>query len=156
MRTTTEGQALIKSFESCSLTAYRDQGGRWTLGWGRARGIGAGDTCTQDQADAWFLEDLAEFEMLVQNCVPGDTMGPNQFSAITCFTYNVGLGQKGVKDGFYVLANGEPSTIRTCILAEDYPAAAVEFPKWNHVGGMVSAGLIRRRAAEQALFLKEG
>ncbi len=155
MRVTTEGLDLIKSFESCVLTAQWDPLGKvWFLGWGRSRGISEGQTCTQDQADAWLAEDVADFETYVANCVPGDTMSPNQFSAVVSFAYNVGLGQKGAKDGFMVLASGEPSTMRKCLLVADYPGAAAEFPKWDKARGVIVDGLLRRRLAEQALFLK--
>lgn len=156
MRTTTEGQELIKSFESCALAAFWDKLGKvWTIGWGRTRGVREGDTCTQDQADTWFLEDLAEFELLVSNCVGDDTLSPNQFSAIVMFCYNVGLGYPGQKDGFKVLKSGEPSTMLKRIRVRDFAGAAAEFPKWDHVGGAECAGILRRRMAEQALFLKE-
>jgi lysozyme len=35
----------------------------------------------------------------------------------------------------------------------DYSGAADEFSKWRKAGGVVLAGLVRRRAAERALFL---
>ena len=153
MRTTAEAVLLIRSFETCSLVAYQDSGGRWTLGWGRARGVKKNDTCTQEQADAWFLEDLAEFEMLVLACIPVH-LTDNQFSALVSFVFNVGLGYKGIKDGFKVLMSGEPSTMLTCLVASDFAGAAAEFPRWDKVSGIPSTGVLRRRMAEQALFLK--
>nr|WP_277603060.1 glycoside hydrolase family protein [Acinetobacter modestus] len=39
--------------------------------------------------------------------------------------------------------------------ALDYKAAADEFLKWNRGGGKVMKGLVRRREAERALFLKK-
>ena len=153
MRTSTEGQALIKSFESCRLQAYWDpQCSRWTIGWGRARGVQEGDTCTQEQADDWFIEDLADTETVVGNL--GLVLSQPQFDAIISFCYNVGFGREGVKDGFLELkADGSPSTMLNRIRAQDYAAAAAEFPKWCHgAGGVEVPGLLRRRLAEQALF----
>lgn len=155
MRTNQEGIDLIKSFESCALTAYQDSGGVWTLGWGRARNINEGDTCTQEQADAWLLEDIADFEGLVINCIGLKIcLTNNQFSALVSFCFNVGLGYKGQKDGFQVLKSGQPSTILRCIRAADFIDAASEFPKWDKINGVPSAGILRRRLAEQALFVK--
>jgi lysozyme len=34
----------------------------------------------------------------------------------------------------------------------DFANAAEQFDKWDHAGGKVVAGLLRRREAEQALF----
>lgn len=155
MRTSAEGIALIQSFESCALTAYQDQGGRWTIGWGRTRGVKPGDICTQDQADAWFLEDLAAFELIVGHLLDGISLTVGQFDAVVSFCYNVGLGYPGVKDGFQKLKYGGPSTLYVRLLAEDYPGAAAEFPKWCKAAGAENAGILRRRLAEQALFLKE-
>lgn len=156
MRTTTDGIALIQAFESCALTAYQDQGGIWTIGWGRTRGVGPGATCTQEQADAWFLEDLAAFELIVGHLLDGISLSPCQFDSIVSFCYNVGLGYPGKKDGFQKLKSGGPSTLYVKLLAEDFSAAAGEFPKWCKVGGAESAGVLRRRMAEQALFTKGG
>lgn len=153
MRTNTAGMALIREFEGCDLNAYQDQEGRWTIGWGRARGIKAGDSCTQAEADLWQLEDVAEFERLLCNCLPGVRLNDNQFSALVSFCYNVGLGSPK-KDGFMVLKNGETSTLRKCLLKGDFTGAAAEFLKWDKVGGKPSAGIRRRRQAEQALFLQ--
>ena len=153
MRTTSEGVLLIKGFENCSLTAYRGKDGIWTIGWGRARGVKEGDTCIQAQADQWFLEDLAEFERLVLACIPVN-LTDNQLSALVSFVFNVGLGYKGIKDGFKVLMSGEPSTMLKCLVASNFADAGAEFPRWDKVSGVPCAGILRRRLAEQALFLK--
>ncbi len=39
--------------------------------------------------------------------------------------------------------------------AGDYSGAANEFPKWDHINGVISQGLLNRRLRERALFLKE-
>lgn len=153
---TTEGLDLIKSFESCALTAYWDEHGScWTIGWGRARGIKEGDTITQAEADEFLDQDVRAFSLIVAHLVPGP-LTDNQFSALVSFCYNVGLGYAGVKDGFQMLKAGGPSTMLAKLWDGDYAGAAAEFPKWDKAGGAESAGLLRRRLAEQALFLKKG
>lgn len=155
MRTNAAGIALIRDFEKCALAAYQDQGRVWTIGWGHTRGVFPDDTCTLEMADAWFAEDLKSFEDLIPYLLPGISLSGNQFSALVSFCFNVGFGQKSVKDGFQVLKSGDQSTMYKCLLASDYAGAAAEFPKWIKVRGVKSAGLLRRRMAEQALFLKE-
>ncbi len=155
MRCTREGLALIREFEGCALAAYQDSGGIWTIGWGRTRGVKQGDTCTQDQADAWLLEDVAEFEGLVAECVPAPPLNENQFSALVSFCYNLGMGVPGERSGLKVLKSGKQSTLLICILAGDFDRAAEQFPRWAHIGRNPSAGLLRRRLAEQALFLQK-
>ena len=44
------------------------------------------------------------------------------------------------------------STLLKLVNKGDLIAAAKEFPKWNKVGGKVSPGLVRRRAAEKFYF----
>lgn len=155
MRVTTEGIALIREFERCALTAYWDKPGKaWTIGWGRARGIKKGDMITQEEADELLDQDVSAFSLIVAHLVPA-ILTDNQFSALVSFCYNVGLGYPGVKDGFQVLKSGEPSTMLIQLREGNLAAAAAEFPKWSLAGGVECAGLLRRRLAEQALFLKE-
>ena len=152
MRTTPAGLALIRSFEGCKLISYRDLSGIWTCGYGCTRGVGPDTVWTQEEADTQFLLQVQIMEDLVLKCLPGIGLNDNQLSALTSFAYNVGFGHKGVKDGLQVLASGQPSTLLKCLLANDFQGAALEFPKWDHVGGQVCAGILRRRQAEAALF----
>ena len=47
------GLHLTEQFEGCRLTAYPDQGGVPTIGYGHTFGVALGDTCTQEQAEEW-------------------------------------------------------------------------------------------------------
>ncbi len=58
---TYEAVLEIARSEGLRLKAYRCPAGVPTLARGRTRGVKMGDTCTQGQADAWFVEDLTEF-----------------------------------------------------------------------------------------------
>lgn len=136
------GLALLKSFEKCRLLAYRDMGGVWTVGWGHTGpNVTAGTVCTQEQADAWLAEDVqaAAKAVTAHTDVP---LTQNQFDALVAFTFNVGAG--------HFLS----STLLRLVNAGRFADAALEFPKWDHVDGQVSAGLAARRAAEQRLFLQ--
>jgi lysozyme len=133
------GVALIQGFETCRLVAYQDERGIWTIGWGHTAGVKQGDTCTQGQADAWFLDDLEDPERIVDEQAPG--LSDNQFSAIVSFVYNVGSGSFLTSHLLKYLQRG------------DFSVAADELLKWDHVSGKVSDGLTRRRQAERALFL---
>lgn len=154
MRTTEEGILLIKSFENCRLTAYKGLDSLWTLGWGRVgRGIKEDDTCTQDQADQWLMDDVSECERAVLSYIYIQ-LTDNQLSAVVSFVYNVGLGFKGVKSGFLILKSGEFSSMIKYIRQGKWVLAAAEFPKWDKVDGVPCDGILRRRIAEQTLFLK--
>ena len=141
-KTNPEGIALIKSFESCRLEAYPDPGTGGepiTIGWGHTGGVKLGETCTQEQADAWFDSDLGKFERIV-NDLCAIPLNSNQFSALVSFEYNTGsLGT---------------STLMRLVNAGHFVEAKEQFGLWVWAGGKVMPGLVRRRAAEAALFAK--
>lgn len=137
----TAGLQLIKSFEGCRLTAYQDQRGIWTIGYGHTGPeVMKGLTCTQAQADSWLLGDThtASRAVLDDVHVP---ITQNQFDALVSFAFNVGAGS---------LAH---STLLGYLNGSHTESAAAEILRWDHSGGVVDPGLTRRRSAEQALFL---
>ena len=90
--------------------------------------------------DRRFLLDAQHFVMQVAALVGSKKTTQNQFDALVSFQYNTGH-----------LAG---STLLTKHLAGDFKSAAAEFAKWVHAGGHVLPGLVKRRAAEAALYLK--
>lgn len=139
MQYSLDGQYLTKSFESCRLTAYPDSKGVPTIGWGHTRGVKLGDTCTQEQADAWLLDDIQEAVNIVNRLVHVP-LTQHQFDALCDFTFNAGSG------------NFAGSTMLRKLNTGDYVGAASEFQRWDMCGNIHLAGLTRRRAAETLLF----
>jgi lysozyme len=68
-------------------------------------------------------------------------LNDNEFGALTSFTFNLGIG------------NLKSSTLLKKLNAGDRAGAADEFGKWVNAGGKPLPGLVKRRAAERALFL---
>jgi lysozyme len=134
-----KGLALTESFEGLRLTAYQDQVGVWTIGYGHTKGVTRGMTCTQEQAEQWLLEDVQDAVDAVNELVHV-VLSQDQFDALVDFVFNLGAGSFA------------GSTLLHKLNAEDYEGAAVEFDKWDHAGGQVVAGLLRRRQAETDLF----
>jgi lysozyme len=134
-----KGIKLIQSFETLALTAYPDQGGIWTIGWGHTPSF-QGQTCTLDQADDWFLDDTRAACQAISRHVDV-ALSQNQFDALVSFTFNVGIGAFA------------GSTLLKLVNRGIWDQAAAEFAKWDHVDGKPSAGLDKRRAAERDLFL---
>ena len=136
------GLDLIKSFEGCSLTAYADSGGILTIGFGHTGGVEPGQTITQGQADAYLEQDLESAEQVVQNATEID-LTPNQFGALVSWEFNTGA-----------LAGSEGMAL---INQRQFEAAwDNHFCLWIHdANGNVLEGLVRRRAAEKALFFSE-
>lgn len=133
------GITLIKSYESCELTAYQDLGGLFTIGWGHTKGVTEGMTCTQQQADDWFTEDVSYIGGLVKNIVPS-WLNENQFAACVSLAYNIGTG------------NLQSSTLLKCLKSNDASGASAQFLVWDKVHGVPDQGILRRRQSEQALF----
>ena len=132
---------LVTHYEGCRLTAYQDSVGVWTIGYGHTGPeVKAGLSISQDQATSLLQQDLAMAAGGVDKVVTVP-ITPNQRGALTSFTYNLGIG------------NLKSSTLLKKLNAGDMPGAAAEFPRWNKAGGKVLPGLVKRRAAEQALFL---
>lgn len=135
------GLALIKQFEGCRLTAYKPVSTEvyWTIGWGHyGPDVKEGQTITQAEADALLLADVQRFADAVDNpayCPLTAQLNANQRDALISFTYNCGAGN------LQTLCKG-----RTLSQIRDAMAL------YNKSGGVVLAGLSRRRAAEQALF----
>ena len=146
--------SLTKTFEGYKDTAYPDPGTGaepWTIGYGHTAGVTEGMTCTQEQAECWLAEDLANAAYFVRKYVTVP-LNQNQFDSLTDFVFNLGPGEPGEKDGFVWLKSGQPSTMLRFLNAGDCTGAAMEFPKWNLPP---LPGIIRRRATEQALFLRD-
>jgi lysozyme len=140
MRINPRGIELIKSFEGLRLSPYYCSGGVLTIGYGHTRDVRPGMRITKEQAEKLFMEDLERFERAVRGAVTVP-IGNNMFAALVSFTYNVG------ESAF------RKSTLLRRLNAGNFAAAANEFPRWNKSKGKVTEGLVRRRAAERALFL---
>lgn len=148
MITSEAGLAFIRGFEKCRLTAYRDGGGVWTIGWG-ATGpeVRHGLMWTQEQADKRFEDDIAYFEDGV-NALVKVPITQEQFDALVSFAYNCGLDQ----DADTKAEGLGDSTLLRLLNLSDYNGAANEFHKWNKDNGVPVAGLTRRRAGEEIMF----
>jgi lysozyme len=131
---------LIRSFESCVLTAYWDPIGKlWTIGWGHTgKDVYEGLVWTQSQADDALEHDIKAADALIGVYSPGLTDGP--LEAITDFVFNIGIG------------NYRTSTLCQLVNAQNWEAVKTELLKWDHSNGTVIPGLLRRRETEAALI----
>jgi lysozyme len=146
---TDEGVAMVKLFERFRARRYRDQGGKWTIGWGHL--IKEGETFTEPMSleDGEELLradiDVHEREMLSRITVP---LQEHEQDALTSLVFNIG-GE-----------NWRTSTILKRVNAGHARGAiANEFTQWIKVRDkktgkkVVSRGLVRRRNAEAARYL---
>ena len=133
---------FISQFEGCSLTAYRCSAGVLTIGYGHTKGVKEGDTCTQEQADVWLIDDVKETQALLAHYV-NVSVTQNEFIALVSLAFNVGVGALMKSKLLRKLNSG------------DRDGAADEFLDFDLANGQRVAGLTRRRKAEHDLFLTD-
>lgn len=136
-----KGINLIKSFEGCSLTAYKCPAGVWTIGYGHTgRDVKEGLTITQEQAEALLKQDLKIHCKNVSNLVK-IPLSQNEFDALVSFEYNVGYG------------NFSKSTMLKFLNFGNKKDAVSEFDKWIYAAGKPLNGLKNRRKKEKSYFI---
>lgn len=137
---------LIKEFEGCHLTAYRDEVGVWTIGYGITNAdrsitkttIKKGLRITQATAEEWLEKALnKKYLPLVMKYDTRYGWNQNELDALVSFAYNIGSIDQ-------LTANGSRSKA----------TIADKMLEYNKAGGKVYRGLTRRREAERKLFLK--
>jgi lysozyme len=142
LTTSLQMRKLIESWEGKYLTAYYDPVHVITIGYGHTGpDVHPGQIITEVQADQLLSNDLHKFEISVTNLIANSPTNQHQFDALVSFAYNLGSGAlKG-------------STLLKYHLSKNYVAASKEFSKWDHAGGIVLAGLLRRREGEAQVYL---
>ena len=139
MRTSENGLALIRQAEGLRLRAYKCPAGVWTIGYGTTAGVKEGQVITKERAEELLREDVKRFEDQVLRLVKVP-LTQGQLDALVSFTYNLGAANLG------------NSTLLRLLNAGDYKGAAAQFDRWTKAGGKELPGLVKRRAAERALF----
>lgn len=133
------GLALTELFEGDILSAYKDQHGIWSIGYGHTAGVHPGMTITREEAAAFLLSDIRTAAGCVNEVISVKLTQP-QFDALVDFAFNVGI------------TSFRHSTLLKEINAGKFPQAIAQFNLWDHCGGVVNAGLLRRRKAEATEF----
>ncbi len=135
---------LIKQFEGYRRSSARLADGRWTIGYGHTLTAREGVEVNQSDAEALLLYDLLAIGGAV-NDLTFTPLTQNQFDALCAFAFNIG------RPAF------EHSNVLKLINAGDLLQAAQAIEAWRKADfegdQIVVDGLIRRRAAEKALFL---
>lgn len=118
----------------------------WVVGFGHVRTGEAGGDVTQDEATALLKRDLSAFEKMVKMAVT-HRVTQAQFDALVSFAFSV--GEEGFKN----------SQVLRRLNTGDFTAAACAMEAWRkgEVDGesVVVDALVRRRAAEKAMFLRD-
>ena len=152
MQLSDDGLALIEGFEGWRekladgrFAAYQDtyhgKLDKPTIGPGCTEGVRMGMVWTRDECSAAFRKELAKHEAAVNRMITVE-VSQHEFDGLMSLSYNVGAGAV------------ERSTVLKKLNAGDKHGAAEAFKRFNRAGGAVVPGLVSRRAAEAAYFLK--
>lgn len=140
MKYSEAGYKLTKEFEGLRLMAYQDGGGVWTIGYGHTMGVKKGDLITEGQAQRFLEFDVMDSVDAVNKLVKVQ-LTQNEFDALVDFVFNMGEPQFTT------------STLLRKLNSGDFKGAADQFKRWNLDNGKIEKGLVRRRKAEEDLFL---
>lgn len=182
MKASPQAYEIIKFFESLELESYPDpysklglvlqttrkvnknkklrftdikdwqniDGSPWTIGYGHTASFRDGrfpnkDTkISKEFAEELLKEDVGIVEAQINSWAKNNNvkLNQNQFDALTSFIYNIGFTKfKG-------------KTIESLLIKGDMAGAADQFKVWRLANGIISNGLVKRRAKEEALFRK--
>lgn len=138
---------LIKQFEGFKAKPYLCPAGIPTIGYGSTmypggRSVTLKDPMISEAQAVIILKDTLSYYVAAVNRGVLVPLNQNQFDALVDFAYNVGVGAL------------QKSTLLKKVNAKDFQGAANEFAKWTQGGGKELPGLVKRRAAEKALFTK--
>lgn len=125
----------IKEFEGVRLTSYKCPAGVWTIGYGHTKGVRAGQTISQAQAESLLRGDILPCEQYVRRL--GLKLTQGQFDALVDFAFNLGIG---------ALANS--TLLKRIRTNADEQEIRKQFGRWVYAGGVRLKGLVRRRAWE--------
>lgn len=146
MRTSPAGIDLITRFEGFRETSAELPGGGYVIGFGHTTHAKARQRITEDDARTLLKgHDLPPIEkaIMARTLAP---LGQNEFDALVAFAFNIGLENFLESDVFALVNSGAKLN------------AAEAMASWRkaRVDGRVIVvdALVRRRAAERALFLE--
>ncbi len=145
MRTSSRGLKLLMSFEGFRSRAIALGDGRFVVGFGHTKGARDGAVVSKSEAISILQRyDLPPIEQFVQDSVTAP-LNQNEFDALVSLVFNIGEEAFRTSDVLAFLNSGEKL------------AAGEAFTAWRkaQLNGrlIIVDALIRRRAAEKALFM---
>jgi lysozyme len=145
-----EALSLVKEFEGIRLKAYPDPGSKdgnpWTIGHGHTGlltgvRVKKGDVITNEQAEEFLQKDLEGVVAIIKKYVKVE-LNENQYGALASFVFNIGEGQFAKSSVLKFINEGKLDSV----------PGRMALYRLND--GKVMAGLVRRRTAEGALWMK--
>lgn len=126
---------LIKKYESCRLTAYLCPAGIPTIGYGHTNNVKLEDRITLGAAYILLQEDVQVTSNQLNKHL-NIVLSQNQYDALVCLVYNIGIG----------------NFLKSRIF-KNLPDTKLEYwLSWTKANGKELRGLVNRRNEEFALF----
>ncbi|MGF1463942.1 MAG: glycoside hydrolase family protein [Maricaulaceae bacterium] len=140
-----DGLAFIKGFEGLRRKAARLADGRYVVGYGHTRHARADLEVSEKEAEGLLIYDLAPIQDLINDAIYAP-LNVHQFDALCSLALNIGADNFLQCEVLSRLNEGRPIE------------AAAAFDVWRRARlgdrEIIVDGLVRRRAAERALFLR--
>lgn len=146
-----QGLTELEVFEGCVLHSYRDSVGIWTEGMGTIKhkdgtAVKQGEVITQAQADDLVKWDLISREAYM-NSVIKTTLTQDQYDALVCLCYNIGVHGFGTSSVLKSINNNNTLDNKANIIHN--------WKKWDEAGGHVQPGLLERRERELVIYFSK-
>lgn len=138
------GLELVKGFEGLRRKAARLKDGGWTIGYGHTVSAREGAEVSAEEAEALLLYDLDKVARAIEPLI-FTPLDRNQFNALVAFAFNVGI--EGFRASAVLKRVNEGALLQAAAALELWRRADFEGDS------LVVDALVRRRAAEKALFL---
>lgn len=137
---------FVERHEGLRLESYQDPGGVWTIGYGHTGpAIHAGLRWTRERCKTALEDDLSVAASRLAAVVSSDVLHDlteGQYAALLSFVFNLGVNPRW--------------RIWRVLNARQFDVVPAELQRFVFVGKAKVAGLVRRRAAEAALWNEDG
>jgi lysozyme len=159
MKINTEGLSILRQCEGLYLRSYQCPAKIWTIGYGTTIypsgvKVAFGDICTEKQAGEYLNHELEEKAAMLENWINNHKLllSGNQFSALLCFSYNLGLQPilgKGNALNMAILSGQEKAIRSTFMLYTKVRKKILGVTYYKEL-----KGLVIRRKLESDLYFK--
>ena len=140
MQISTQVIELIKHFEGFRSKVYLCPAGYKTIGYGHVLlEKDKFQEVNSIEAEELLIQDLNKAAISVINNI-SIMLTQGQFDALVSFTFNLGG------------AALQRSVLRQKINRQEHQEVAKEFMRWVYAGGVILAGLVKRRALEVEMY----
>lgn len=150
------GKELIKKWEGCKLTVYKDIAGHLTVGYGHkitsSDNLKEGDTISQSKANSFLSSDIKFVENAIDSHPKASKLTQDMYNATASLLFNVGTSPIKTKTNDLYKVLNDDNTYKSPISSSSKNAVITAFT-YTKSNGVRVQGLVNRRNAELNVFL---